>query len=244
MGRAAKNLHLGARQGEIAERVVICGDPERADHVSLMLEERRLISTKRGFVIYSGTWRGCAVSVVSHGIGGPSAAIVVEELGILGARCIVRLGTAGALVAGMPRGSLIVPTAAAMVGGYMKSYLGDSYIPPIPDPVLSDLILRSCLEAGLRPIRGVVVSSDAFYAERGEFVERWRRAGVVAVEMECAVLFLLGALRGLKTAALLIVGNNIVDDPHGGVASAEELRPFVESAARPLLDALASYRWE
>ena len=233
--------HLGARRGEIAERVIICGDPERAEHLSLLLEERRLISTRRGFVIYSGAWRGHMVSIVSHGIGGPSAAIVVEELCLLGARCIVRMGTAGALIPGIKRGSVIIPSAAAMVEGYMKSYLGSSYLPPIPDPDLSAAILRSCYEAGLRPIRGVVVSSDAFYAEGHGFAERWRRLGVIAVEMECAVLFLLGLMRGIRTAALLIVSNNLVDEPRGRIASAEELRPSVERAARPLLDTLASY---
>ena len=110
-------IHIKAKKGDIAERVIIAGDPARVEQLAKMLENPRLVNTNRGFLVYTGTYKGVPVSVAVHGVGHPSSMLVVEELIMLGAKVIVRFGTCGAMVKGLKIGDLIIPTAAAYYPG-------------------------------------------------------------------------------------------------------------------------------
>lgn len=121
-------IHLRVNPGgDIAERVVIVGDPERARQLSELLVGARLVNENRGLITYTGKYNGVDITVATHGIGAPpSAAIVIEELISMGARFIVRLGTAGgALRREIGIGDVVVPTGSAYnYGGIYTQYLG------------------------------------------------------------------------------------------------------------------------
>lgn len=231
-------MHIRASRGDIAERVLVAGDPGRIDLISSLLSDAKLVNTHRGFIVYTGYYNGVPVSLASHGVGGPSAAIVFEELVILGAKIIVRLGTCGSLLGDIGLGELIIPTGASYyLGGLYYQYMGESACAPTtPHYEVLKSLVEEATRANARYHVGPVVSSDAFYAESRDFALKWSSRGVIAVEMECATLFMLGHMRRVKTGALLVVSDNLVTGVH---ASSEELRDTVLKAARIALNAVA-----
>lgn len=229
--------HIKAKRGEIAERVIVSGDPARVIQLSYELEDARLLNDNRGLLVYSGEFEGKEFTVACHGIGAPSIAIVVEELAMLGARAIVRLGTCGGLLKPMAVGDLVVATSATYLGGTLSQYLGRRRITPKPDKGLTSLLLDEARAEGVKHFAGPVFSSDAFYAEDPDFVRRWSSKGCVAVEMECATLFGLAMLKGVKAAGALVVSDNLCNnDP---VVDARALRAPVKKAGEVVLKSLA-----
>jgi 5'-methylthioadenosine phosphorylase len=179
------------------------------------------------------------VTVATHGLGGPSSAIVFEELRTLGAKTIVRLGTVGAMAKDLKIGDFIIPTGAASSEGSLRTYVPDGELPAVPDLGLVVGLADACRRGGLRHRLGVVFSSDAFYNEDRTFVKRWAARGVVGVEMECATLFTLGLLKGFRAASLLIVSDSLVKEGQKEIVPADGLRPYVSSGAKAILGALS-----
>ncbi len=235
-----KPQHITAKPGEVAERVVVVGDPARAKMIAdEFLEDVRLVSENRALYVYTGVYRGARVSVAVHGIGGPSAAIVFEELRMLGARAMVRLGTAGGLRRDIDVGHGVVVTGAAYYhGGVLGVYTPGACMPTAPDPELTVKLIESARRAGLTVHVGPVVSNDAFYAESPDFVEFWSSRGILAVEMECATLFALGWMRGFRTGALVVIADNLVIPEKKDLLHHGQLAPVMRKAARAVLDAL------
>jgi 5'-methylthioadenosine phosphorylase len=231
-------IHIKAKRGEVAERVIVAGDPARVEHVAKMLENPRLVNTNRGFLVYTGLYRGVPVSVAMHGVGHPSSMLVLEELAMLGARVVVRFGTCGAMVKGLRIGDVVIPTAAAYhPGGAFYQYLREGVcMATAPHFEVLKAVVEEVQKAGINYVIGPIVSSDAFYAEDPEFVKKWTSRGIIAVEMECAGLFMLGAMRGLKTGAVLMVSDSLVEEL--GFATAEELKAYVERVGRVILEAI------
>ena len=229
--------HIKAKKGEVAERVVVSGDPARVTQLSSDLRHARLVNDNRGLLVYSGEFEGKDFSVACHGIGGPSLAIVVEELVMLGAKAIVRLGTCGGLLRPMTVGDLVVATRATYSGGTLDQYLGGKRIIPEPDSGLTTLLLGTARSEGVKYYAGPVFSSDAFYAEDPDLVRKWLAEGCVAVEMECATLFGLGVLRGVKTAGALVVSDNLRN--RESVVDARVLQRHVEKAGNVVFKSLA-----
>jgi 5'-methylthioadenosine phosphorylase len=226
-------VHIRARPGDVAETAIIMGDPARVEQASGLLEGARLVNSYRGYLTYTGSYGGRRFTLACHCIGGPSAAIAVEELAMLGARRIIRVGTAGAFVPGVSEGDIVVPEAAFHVSTLPLMYSGVAG-PTTADRGLSDAVARAVSAAGLRVHRGPVFSSDAFYLEGPEIVERWRAAGAIAVEMECATIFAVAAARGLSAAAALIVSNNLYT--RSRILTTEELRPRTLEVVRAILE--------
>ncbi|MEM4560946.1 MAG: purine-nucleoside phosphorylase [Candidatus Caldarchaeum sp.] len=220
---------------DVAKRVVAAGDPARVVQLSKMLDSPRLVNENRGFITYTGTFQGVPVTVACHGVGGPSSAVVFEELIMLGARLIIRLGTCGAFVKGIKNGEIVIPTGAAYIGGTLKQYIPDVHITPVPSYEVLTTLVNEMKSHGLAGHVGPVFSSDAFYAEDPEFAAKWAKRGYVAVEMECATLFGLGMMRGVKTGSALIVSDNLAEMTP--MVDAEYLKPFVEKAGRAVLSA-------
>jgi len=231
--------HILARPGDIAETVVISGDPARTEQLSGLLKDAKLVNSNRGFLTYTGRYRKKRITVATHGIGGPSTAIVAEELHMLGAKTIVRFGTAGGLVRGLGTGDFVVPTGAAYSKGSVLAYVDEGFLPAVPDHELTHAIIESCKKAKLKHREGLVFSSDAFYTQGLESLELWVSRGVLAVEMECATLFTLGLVRGFKTASLLMLSNSLVNKSEGELATAQRLKPFAGRGALALFDALS-----
>lgn len=235
--------HIRISPEKVAKKVVAVGDPARARFLAEhFLEDAELVNEERGFNIYTGYYRGERVSVAVHGIGGPSAAIVFEELHMLGARTIIRLGTAGGLVPRLDIGDAVVATGAAyMHGGTVGSYVPDACMAAAPNPVLTTMLYEKAREIHGRVYLGPVFSSDAFYAEDPAFVEKWSKRGIIAVEMEVATLYALAALRGFNASALLVISDNLAVPGKEELKHHQELEPFVEKAAKAVLETLKSF---
>jgi purine-nucleoside phosphorylase len=188
----------------LAERVLLPGDPHRALQVAQHLLERpRMLNHHRGLWGYTGEAPdGRPLSVQSTGMGGPSAAIVVEELIGLGARTLVRIGTCGTLDAEVGLGDLVVAREALSADGASTALGAGERVPP--DRGLTAALARA---AGCAP--APVVSCDLFYDERPAEVEGWRARGAIAVEMEAATLFRLAELREVRAGCLLAVSDRL-----------------------------------
>jgi DeoD family purine-nucleoside phosphorylase len=196
-------IHLNPAT-EVADRVLLPGDPQRALAVSsALLREPRMLNARRGLWGYTGTAPdGRRVTVQSTGMGGPSAAIVVEELIALGARMLVRIGTCGALVPDLEIGQLVAAEAAIGADGTSTALGAGGRLDA--DPALT----AAFVAAGARP--AAVVSTDLFYDPR-DLADRWRAEGAEAVEMETAAVLAVAARHGARAACLLAVTDQLSD---------------------------------
>jgi uridine phosphorylase len=200
---------------ELAERVLLPGDPARALAVAqaLLEEPPRMFNHARGLWGYTGTAPdGELLTVQATGMGGPSAAIVCEELIVLGARTLVRIGTCGALDPDIELGTLLAVERALPADGTSAALGANGAIEPDPS-----LLARLVEDAGARP--ATVATSDLFYDPREEATAAWIARGAVAVEMEAATVFQVAARRGVAAACVLGVSD---------VASAEGARRMTD----------------
>lgn len=233
-------VHILAKKGDIAEKVIIAGDPGRVKIISTLIEDPKLVNENRGFLIYTGKYNGERISVATHGIGGPSIAIVLEELIMLGGKEFVRFGTTGALIPELDLGDYVIVTGASYNnGGLLQQYIKENVcISAVPDLELTNKLVNSFTKHGLKYQIGTIFSSDAFYAEDPEFARKWAERGSIAVEMECATLFILTRMRKVKSAAALMVSDSLVK---GNIwISKEELEKKAKEGALAILDALTS----
>jgi 5'-methylthioadenosine phosphorylase len=228
--------HIRAKKGDVAERVIISGDPTRATQLSGILKHSRLVNENRGFLTYTGEYEGKMFTVACHGIGAPSAAIVIEELIMLGAKEIVRLGTCGGLLRPMKIGDLVIATSAGYDGGALDFYFPKKKLTPKPDTGLTQSLIATARGEGIRYYAGPVYSMDAFYAEDSDFHSKLAKRGYAAVEMECATLFGLGMLRRVKTAGVLLVSDNLPEKQP--MADARALREYVAKTGKVILKSL------
>ena len=187
----------------LAERVLLPGDPGRALLLAQsLLQQPKMFNHNRGLWGYSGAAPdGEPLTIQSTGMGGPSAAIVVSELGDLGARRLLRVGTCGALDSSLALGELLIVSDALVADGTSRALGAGDRIAASPELLAS---LTAAADGDVRT--ALIASTDLFYdntgAERG-----WLAAGAMAVEMETAALYALARQRGLQAAALLIVSD-------------------------------------
>lgn len=240
---SAPVVHLKAKPGDIAENVIAVGDPGRVELLSKLLEEPRVVNTHRGFLTVTGKYKGVRVTLATHGIGGPSAAIVFEELRMLGAKRIVRLGTAGGLSREVKIGSIVLAAGAGMMcnGCGLNLYAPSHCLPTAPDPILTARIKEKLDEYGIEYHMGPVYSSDSFYAEDPELAIRLSKLGYKAIEMECATLFALGWMRGFETAALLVISDNLLEEKKVFLTT-EELREQFNKIAMVVMDVFSELK--
>jgi len=199
---APATIHLRPHE-EVAERVLLPGDPGRALRLAqLLLDKPKMLNHNRGLWGYSGVAPdGAALTIQSTGMGGPSAAIVLEELIDLGARRIVRVGTCGGLTDGLELGALLVADGVLAEDGTSRALGAGGTLRP-------DATLHGALRAAASgAASGLVVSSDLFYDPDPGRAPGWARAGALAVEMEAATLLAVAARRGVAAAAVLAVSD-------------------------------------
>jgi DeoD family purine-nucleoside phosphorylase len=204
--RPPSAIHLNPAAG-VAERVLLPGDPHRALAVATeLLSDTRILNQRRGLWGYTGIAPdGAPVTVQATGMGGPSAAIVTEELIALGARTLIRIGTCGALAPGPELGDLLAVREAIAADGASRALGADGCV--AADPVLFEALVA----AGARPAR--VVSTDLFYDPRAEAAAEWRAAGAEAVEMEAAAILQVARLREAPAACLVAVSDLLHGEP-------------------------------
>jgi uridine phosphorylase len=199
-------LHLKPAT-ELAERVLLPGDPHRALAVAQhLLDGPKMFNHSRGLWGYTGAASdGGPLTVQATGMGGPSAAIVVEELIALGARRLVRIGTCGALVDGLRLGDLVAAESVLPADGASAALGADGTLASDPE------LLERLVAEGARPAK--VVSSDLFYDPRDGQARDWTARGASVVEMEAATILQVAARRGV--AAACVLGVSDVPAPDG-----------------------------
>ena len=200
----------------LSERVLLPGDPGRALMLAeFLLDGAKMFNHNRGLWGYTGLAPdGEPLTIQSTGIGGPSVAVVTNELINLGARRLLRVGTCGALAPGLRLGDLVIATDAIAGDGTSRALGADEPVPASQD------LLRIVIAAaeptfpdhddGTHAIHhGPILTTDLFYDDRG-LEQQWADAGAIAVEMEAATLFALAAARGVQAAALLVVSDLVL----------------------------------
>jgi len=201
--------HIFAGVGDVARYVLLPGDPGRADKIAKFLRDARKVAQYRGFVTYTGKCSGIPVSVTSTGIGCPSACITLEELAKIGANTFIRVGTTGSIQKYIDIGDIVIPTAATRTDGTTKAYAPVEY-PATANYEVTSALTEAAKKLGVKYYSGIVWTSDAFYAEGGEPVKIWNKAGVLSVEMECSGIFTVANIRGVRAGAILAVDGNLV----------------------------------
>jgi DeoD family purine-nucleoside phosphorylase len=219
---------------ELAERVLLPGDPGRALLLAqALLEAPKMFNHNRGLWGYTGIAAdGAPLTIQSTGMGGPSAAIVVEELARLGARRIVRVGTCGVLVEGFALGDTLVADEALCADGTSRALGAGDRVAADPQ-LTAALVAAAEQDGGART--GAVVTTDLFYDAAGEHASPVAD-GAVAIEMETATLFRLAALRDLQAGCVLIVTDLL--GPARGRIDADALTAAAERVGRIALAAL------
>ncbi len=203
--------HNSAKLGEIAKTVLMAGDPLRVKFMAeTYLDNPVLFNQVRGMLGYTGTYRGKRISVMGHGMGGPSIGIYTYELyNFYNVQTIIRVGSAGSIQEDLHVGDLVIATGACTNSNYAAQYELPGTYAPIADFALARRAVEACERMGYRHRVGNVLSSDTFYTENPHN-ERWQRMGVLAVEMEIAMLYMNAARSGRKALGICTVSDHIL----------------------------------
>lgn len=212
--------HIGAKYGEIAETVIMAGDPLRAKFMAEnFLEDAVQFNNVRGMLGYTGTYKGKRISVMGHGMGGPSIGIYTYELyNFYGVKQIIRVGSAGSIKENLHVGDLVIAMGACTNSNYAAQYELPGTFAPIADFGMLRRAAETCDRLGYRYQVGNVLTSDTFYTENPHN-EKWINMGVLAVEMEIAILYMNAARSGNKALAICTVSDHIIT---GEATTAEE----------------------
>lgn len=212
--------HIGAQYGEIAETVIMAGDPLRAKLMAeKFLDDAVQFNNVRGMLGFTGTYKGKRISVMGHGMGMPSIGIYTYELfNFYGVKTIVRVGSAGAIQTDLHLGDLVIAQGACTNSNYAAQYELPGTFAPIGDFQLLRKAAEACDRMGYAYKVGNVLSSDVFYNENAHN-DKWSAMGVLAVEMEIAALYMNAARSGNRALAICTVSDHIIT---GEETTAEE----------------------
>ena len=201
-------IHIRAQATDIAPRAILVGDPHRAARAAAMLEGPSIYNERRGLLGVTGGWRGQRLTVQTTGMGGPSAAIVTEELAMLGVRTVIRGGTCGAVAVGVGVLDFAIATGAVPLCGTTRQYLEGDPFAPVADFAVTRALVDAAAANGRPAHTGLFISEDAFY-QQGNRWERWRERGVIAVEMEAAAIFTIALRRGLAAGCICLAVDRV-----------------------------------
>lgn len=215
---AGKQYHIQVGKGDVGRYVILPGDPKRCAKIAKYFDDAKLIADSREYVTYTGYLDGEMVSVTSTGIGGPSAAIALEELVMSGADTFIRIGTCGGMQTEVMSGDVVIANGAIRMEGTSKEYA------PIEFPAVADIRITNALIAGAEELQqkyhvGVVQCKDAFYGQHSPETkpvsyellnkwEAWKRLGCLASEMESAALFVAASSLGVRAGSCFLVMAN------------------------------------
>ncbi|TCO72070.1 purine-nucleoside phosphorylase [Rhodovulum euryhalinum] len=204
-------IHIGAAPGEIAETVLLPGDPLRAKWAAeTFLTDAVCVNRVRGMLGFTGNWRGNRVTIHGTGMGMPSLSIYVNELiRDYGARTLIRIGSAGAMQHDVKLRDLVLAMTASTVSTPSAAIFRELNFAPCADFGLLAAAHRAAVARGITAHVGGIYSSDVFYDERPDLNEQMTRHGVLAVEMEAAELYILAARHGVRALALLTVSDHL-----------------------------------
>lgn len=230
---------LRARVSDLADRALVVGDPGRAARVAEMLDDVKQLTANREYHVYSGTYHGVPVTVASHGVGAAGAAVCFEELARGGVTRIIRSGTAGGIQPEVVDGAIVVATGAVRADG-VSHQLVPTEFPAIATPELAIALRGAAQDTGLDVHTGIVLTGDMFYPSDvipGIDHAMWQRAGIVAVEMEAAALFVIASLNGIESGAVFAIDGNPLAAKNDSMDDYDPYREIVTQAVDGALTA-------
>ncbi|MEW5767335.1 MAG: nucleoside phosphorylase [bacterium] len=232
-----RHIHLKCDPKEVAEYVLLAGDPGRTKMIAEnFIKDSRVINEFRGLLSYTGQYEGINVSVVTTGMGCPSAAIVMEELMDMGARYLIRVGTCGATQEGIRPGDIIIPTGAVPLTGIISQYDLKTFA-PVPHYRVLNLLVEAAEGLGVSAKTGLVATTDAFYSEMAHG-KWWAQRNILAFEMECAAIFTVAYLKKAAAGAILAATGNLLNEEQ--VIENEITTAAIETECKIALRAVAS----
>ena len=215
---SGKQYHTGVGPEDIGKYVIMPGDPKRCAKIAEFFDDAKLVADSREYVTYTGTRDGVKVSVTSTGIGGPSAAIAIDELSKCGAHTFVRIGTCGGMQEDVMGGDVVIATGAVRMEGTSREFA------PIEYPAVANLDVTNALVAAAKSLNirhhvGVVQCKDSFFGQHEPEVmpvsyelenkwQAWLRMGCLASEMESAALFIAGQFLRVRVGSCFLVVAN------------------------------------
>ncbi len=213
-----KQYHIGLKEGDVGKYVILPGDPKRCEIIAQYFDDPVKIADNREYVTYTGFIDGEKVSVTSTGIGGPSAAIALEELTRVGARTFIRVGTCGGIDVNVKGGDVVVATGAIRAEGTSKEYAPIEF-PAVANLDVTNALINAAKKLGYNCHAGIVQCKDSFYGQHSPETmpvsnellnkwEAWKRLGCLASEMESAALFIVASYLKVRVGSVFLVVAN------------------------------------
>lgn len=210
--------HIDMKHGDVGKYVILPGDPKRCEKIAKYFDDAQLVADHREYVTYTGYLDGEKVSVTSTGIGGPSAAIALEELANIGADTFLRVGTSGGMDINVMGGDLVIASGAIRMEGTGREYAPMEF-PAVPNYEVLNALVKASQNLEKKYHVGVVQCKDSYYGQHEPETkpvgydlmnkwEAWLRLGALASEMESATLFIVGAYRKVRVGTILNVVAN------------------------------------
>jgi purine-nucleoside phosphorylase len=227
-------IHLRAEPGDYAPAVLCPGDPRRAEYIAKTFFDpgARLVNEERGMLGFTGTFGGKPISVQSTGMGTPSAGIVFEELVMLGAKRLIRVGTCGGLQTHLRMADTVIALAASPDDRTPLRYAGMDGFAPSATYELVEIAARLSREVSERVFVGSVVTSGLFYDPDPNTFGRWRDLRHLGVEMEASMLYTIAAVKNVEALAMMTVSDVIAPDASPIRISDDELKRGVDQMMR------------
>ena len=198
-----KQPHILCKPKDISPYVILPGDPGRVLRIAREMDSYEEIAYNREYRVIRGMYKDIPITAVSTGIGGPSAAIAMEELVACGGKYFIRVGSAGAVNSHIKLGELVICSGAVREDGATKSYVIPEY-PAVADVKLTSMIIEICEELGYPHHYGIVRSHDALYTAHGEELrEYWNKKNIISSDMETSTILTLAQLKGVKAGSIL-----------------------------------------
>ena len=213
-----RQYHIGLKKGDVGEFVILPGDPKRCEKIAAFFDNPVKVADQREYITYTGYIDGTKVSVTSTGIGGPSAAIALEELVKVGAKTFIRVGTCGGMDTDVKGGDVVIATGAIRAEGTSKEYAPVEF-PAIANIDVVNALAEAAKKLGYNYHTGVVQCKDSFYGQHSPEAmpvssellnkwEAWKRLGCLASEMESAALFVVASYLKVKIGSVFLVVAN------------------------------------
>jgi uridine phosphorylase len=229
---------LLVRAGDLPSRALVVGDPGRVEKAATRLRSPRELGRNREYLTVAGSYEGTEVALVSHGVGSAGAAVCFEELCRAGVSRLIRAGTAGGLQPEVLDGHLVVATAAVRSDGYTQQVVPMEY-PAVSDGLIAEALFKAASLGENTVHRGIVLTTAHFYPHNllGSPMRMWQEAGVVAVEMEVAALFVIAQLHGAAAGAILAIDGNPLIERDDTMAGYNPHRQVVHDAVESMIGA-------
>ena len=244
--------HIKCQAGDVGRYVFLPGDPGRVSKIAAYLDDARHVQTCREYETWTGYLDGEKVSVMSTGIGGPSASIALEELKMIGADTFIRIGTCGGIDPSLEPGTLIIPTGAIRKDGTGREYVPIEF-PAVPNFELVTALKTASEKLGNASALGVVECKDSYYGQHApermpvsyELLQKWgawKAAGAIGSEMESATLFIVSSVLRVRCATILLLCRNREreDSMNTGLIRTTDTAPAIETAVEAMRSIIKS----